>query len=514
MGNLSLWLDERARPAVGHRQALSGDRETDVVVVGAGVAGLTAALELVRAGKKVVVLDAGTIGAGESQRTTSHLTEVLDQRFYEIAQSFDDETATLMARGQRVAIDHIERCVRDLGVDCGFDRRHAYLYAVAEDSEQHEALDRETEACQRLKLAAQRVDVVPEIPLRTGGALCFANQAQIIPGPYLSALAGQIEALGGLIFENTAVTSVDDSDRCEVTTQRGMVTADHVIVATNAPIHTKLQLHVSLENYRTYVVATPWASDRPLPLLWDFCDPYHYLRTQRIGDETYLIVGGEDHLVGEGPESEEPYARLRQYVAVNFGGGTITHQWSGQIVDTADGLPYIGPTRRGSRILVATGFSGNGYTNGTLSGLVLKDVIVGHPNPWADLLSPTRMPTLASVPEVVVHNLNVAKHFVTDRVAEKGSPETLNKGCGQILHVGSEKLAVYRDDSGRLHTMSPVCPHMGCYVQWNGAERSWDCPCHGSRFTAEGHVINGPAVKNLETRDVNPDDLQAPKTHG
>lgn len=504
-GTQSLWWDERAKPAGGDRPALNGDLESEVVVIGAGVAGLTAALELSRNGKKVVVLEAHRVGAGESQRTTSHLTEVLDQRFFEMADSFGDEVAVLMAQGQRMAIDFIERQVSDLNIDCGFSRLDGYLFAAAGNQEQREELEEEARACERLKLGGHRVSSVEGIAMSTGGALRFERQAQLIPGPYLQALARQVEAEGGRIFEQTMVKSVDDSDRCEVVADRGIVVADHVIVATNAPMHTKLMLHVSIENYRSYVVASAWPEDRPLPLLSDLAEPYHYIRTQSIDGGTYLIVGGEDHAVGEGPGDETPYERLREYTAANFGGGPLTHRWSGQIVDTADGLPYIGPTRRGSRILVATGFSGNGYTNGTLAGITLKEAVLGREDPWIATLSPMRVPNLASVHDVVTHNLSVAKHFIGDRLVHGAPLSSIPNGCGQILQVRGERVAVYRDDEGALHGLSPVCTHMGCYVQWNGAERSWDCPCHGSRFGAQGDVINGPAVKNLEPRALHED---------
>ncbi len=511
--NKNLWLDSsRSSATRTSRASLTANLEADVVVVGAGIAGLTTALQLIEQGKRVVVVEANAVGAGESLRTTSHLTYVLDQRFHELAKSHGDEATALIAEGHREAIDQIESYVKKLGVDCGFLRVDGYLFAAADDKQQQEALDKEWEACRRLELGAHRVDGLPEHALRMQGALKFPNQAQLSPAPYLAALAKQIETQGGYIFEGVRVLDVEHKKRCEVATERGVLLADQVVVCSHTPIHTKLQFHATLENLRTYVVAKPWPNDKPVPLLWDLETPYHYIRTQQIENECFLIVGGRDHKVGEGPQDDVPYRRLSEYMALHWGGGEPTHRWSGQILETTDGLPYIGATTPASKVLLATGFSGNGYTNGTLAAMVLSDIICGRPNRWSDILSPTRLPTLAGVGETVSHNLSVAKHFVMDRLPEHAPLAELNNGCGKILKVDGEKVAAYRDDDGVLHTLSPVCPHMGCFVQWNGVERSWDCPCHGSRFTAEGSVLNGPAVKGLAPRG-HVDGEQEPRQH-
>ena len=493
----SLWTDTRETPAF---PPLAGDPHFDVVVVGAGITGLTAARLLVEAGKTVAVLDQDRIGSGTTGGTTAHVTQVPDRWFREIDSKFGRDGTRAFVASSRAALDRIAAWVEGDGIECDYQRVPAYLYT--ESTDEMGELEKEARIAREAGMSAELVREVP-LPFRVAAGVRFDGQARFHPVAYLSGLARRIVERGGQIYEKTRVLEVQEEkgSPCRVITEGGgTVTASQVIFATHTPAGFSL-LHAELEPYRSYVVAVRLRDQLPPDaLFFDTADPYNYTRLQPGERGDLLIVGGKDHPTGEETETEASYRELEAYVRERWNVDSVEYRWSAQFYEPPDGLPLIGEALSSDRVFVATGYSGIGMMFGTLGGMLLTDRILGRPNPWADLYRTTRLKPLAAGPHLAKLNLKTAKHFVQDRVMLPKIQDLseVPLGEGMVVEVEGEKVAVYRGAEGVVHTLSPVCTHAGCFVRWNSGEKSWDCPCHGSRFTPSGGVIEGPAVKGLE----------------
>jgi glycine/D-amino acid oxidase-like deaminating enzyme/nitrite reductase/ring-hydroxylating ferredoxin subunit len=497
-----LWITTTATTPEPHT-AITGDVSVDVAVVGAGITGLTAALALASQGKRVLVIDKDGVGMGETGHTTAHLTEVLDTRYHELIDDFGEETAELVARGSREAIRHIETSARAIG--CEFERVPGYLFT--RDPEDVAELRKEAEALVAVGAAARFVESAP-LPFAIAGAIEIQNQAQLHPRAYVLALANAAAAAGCAIATNTKVDSIEDGTPCRIVTDGGIVTAADVIVAANVPIVNRFFLHTKLAAYRSYVVAGRATRTIARALYWDTADPYHYVRTYDGPDGPMLIVGGEDHKTGQEHDTEERFADVEHWARERFAMDAAMHRWSGQIIETVDGLPFIGRNSASDHTWVATGYSGNGITFGTLAGRILADAILGLANPYAAALEATRIKPIAGAKRYVTENVDFPMHLVGDTLAgaDAKSVAEIPRDAGRLVRVRGRLLAVYRDEADRLHAMSSICTHMKCHVKWNGAEKSWDCPCHGGRFDAKGRVLNGPPVSDLEHVDLSTDE--------
>jgi glycine/D-amino acid oxidase-like deaminating enzyme/nitrite reductase/ring-hydroxylating ferredoxin subunit len=507
----SVWSE--ATPAPPY-PPLDRNVAVDVAVVGGGITGITAGLLLARAGRRVAVVEARRIGKGETGKTTAHLTEALDVPYHTLISRFGLAGARLAAAAQRAAIDRIAAFADECAIPCDF--RHVPGFAFAETKAEVAELEREAVAAQKLGLSVSLVDRAP-LPFPIEGALRFDEQASIHPRIYLQGLERAFVALGGQIFEDTQVVSIDEGTRgndsgvCRVISDRGVVSARAVIVAAHVPIVNRVLLHAKLAAYRSYVLGIDLTGDAGIGdgLYWDLADPYHYIRSQTIADRRYLLVGGEDHKVGEADDTTAPFERLEAYVRARFGRevAPTDYRWSGQIVASADGLPYVGRNSLSHDVYVATGYAGNGITQGTLAAMVLADEICGIEHPLGRLLDATRIKPFASAGAVLSENIDYPKHLLTDRLpGNVGDGEaaltTIAPGEGRVVSLAGERLAVYRNANGQVSALSAVCTHLGCLVHWNTTEKSWDCPCHGSRFDPHGRVLNGPAVSALEAREV------------
>lgn len=497
-------------------QPPEGKLAVDVAIIGAGITGVTAARLLKDAGLKVALIDSRRVGKGETSKTTAHLTEVLDVRYHDLVSSFGLDGAKAAAESQRAAIERIAAFVRDRHIDCQFQRLPGYLYTETEKDAR--SLEQEAEAVRRLGLKAEATRDVP-LPFPVVGALRFENQAQFNPRTYLLALLEGLDGAGSHVFEDAQVLDVQGADKhgpCRVMTDRAVIEAGDVIVAANVPISTKLAMHTKLAAYRSYVVAVALPGPGPAGLFWDTASPYHYIRSHQIDGTWYLVVGGEDHKVGETEDTHMPFERLEAYVTSHFGRtpqGTDL-RWSGQIIEPVDGLPYIGKSPGEDHLYVATGFAGNGMTSGTLAAMILADEVLSATNPWRDLYDATRFKPLASAKSFVSENVDFPKHLVGDRLTRlegRAGLTALPAGEGAVLKLDGEKVAVYRNTRGELVALSPVCTHLGCLVQWNTTEKSWDCPCHGSRFDPQGRVLNGPATAGLQAKPEAVRDAQPPE---
>jgi glycine/D-amino acid oxidase-like deaminating enzyme/nitrite reductase/ring-hydroxylating ferredoxin subunit len=488
----SLW---RATSDSPHFEPLRGDLHVDVAIVGAGITGLTAALLLAERGRSVAVLERDSVGAGETGNTTAHLTVALDARYHYIRRKYGAEEAKLVADASRAAIEKIAELVQRYSIDCHFRRLPGYLYT--EKRKDVSELKNEAAAACEAGLDARWTTDVP-LPFATRGAVLWPNQAQFHPGRYLAALASHARAAGVQIFEQSAANGIEDGEPCVVETPYGRVTAGAVFMATNVPISGFTHVHTLAAAYRTYAIAFEEAGPHPDGLFWDTADPYHYTRWQETEEGTFLIVGGEDHRVGEEEDTEGCFATLAAYANESFGSHPERYRWSGQIIEPHGGLPLMG---RSGNLYVSTGYSGQGMTFGTVGAMVTSDLITGVANRWAELFDHQRVRPHATTREFITENLHFPAHLIPDRLTshdvEAKSTDALEAGEGKILELDGKKVAAYRDDGGRLHCVSPVCTHMKCDVAWNGVEKSWDCPCHGSRFTPDGDVMNGPAHQPL-----------------
>lgn len=499
----SFWID--TQPGRRHPQ-LAGDLQVDVAIVGGGFTGLTTAAMLSKMGVRVAVVDAHRIGGGDSGMTTSHLTVALDSRYKTIAQKFSEKDARLAASSQVAAIDQIAALVSEHQIECDFKRVSATLYAEA--PEDRKLIEDEFAAALKAGLNCALINEVP-LPFRTECGLRFEDQAQLHPLKYLAGLANIIGQNGGYVFEDTRVTDVHESDPVHLATDNGAIHARVIIVATHTPINTRVRLHTKLAAYRSYVLGIQGGAPIPEGLFFDTADPYHYLRNHPSRHGDLLIIGGADHKVGQKEDTRVPFGELERYSRERFGQHRVQYMWSGQVLETVDGLPYIG--KLSERVYVATGFSGNGTTYATIAAMMFCDSITGRENSWEHLYDPTRMKPLASAVRFMTENVDFPAHLVGDRFRNDAeSIAQVDSGEGKIVDHRGKKLAVYRDESGIVKVCSAVCTHLGCIVQFNSAEKSWDCPCHGARFDTDGEVLEGPATKPLARVDER-DSLQPPK---
>ena len=495
--SVPLWLVETNLPVT---PVLDADVRADVCIIGAGMAGLSTAYELALRGIRVVVVEQADIGSGETGRSTAHLTTALDERYSTLQRLHGADGARLAAESHANAIDRISHIVMAENIECGFQRVDGYLMAERGDTDE---LYRELAAARLAGLSeVELVDRALIEPSEKSPALRFPEQAQMDPARYLGAVARGSLARGGSIFTRTRAMTVEGGRDARVQTAEGpIVTAGAVVVATNAPFNNLVALHAKQVAYRTYVVAArvPKGSVAPA-LYWDTDHPFHYVRLDvRDPEADLVIVGGEDHKTGHEVELDERWRRLDAWLRARFpNAARASSRWSGQVMHSHDGLAYIGRNLHDDdNVLVATGDSGNGLTHGAIAGVLLAATIQGEEHPFVRLYDPSRVTLRAGV-ELLRQNLDAVQqyaHWV--EAGDVADEEQIPPGQGAVVRDGVRLLAVYRDLRGNFHRCSAVCPHLGGIVQFNMAEASWDCPCHGSRFDAVGHVIRGPANVDL-----------------
>jgi glycine/D-amino acid oxidase-like deaminating enzyme/nitrite reductase/ring-hydroxylating ferredoxin subunit len=492
----SVWAATAAMPEF---PPLQENVHVDVCVIGAGIAGLTTAYLLARAGKRVAVLDDGPVGGGMTRVTTAHITNMLDDRYFEVERLHGREGARLAADSHTAAIDRIETIVKQEHIDCDFARLDGYLFLA--EGDRRATLERELEAAHRAGLrAVELVERAPYASFDTGPCLRFPSVAQFHPLKYLARLAQAIQHEGGRIHTGSHVDELEGGVPGVVHAGKHVVTGDAIVVATNVPINDRVAIHTKQAPYMTYVIGARVPRDSvPQVLSWDTGDPYHYLRLQN----DLLIVGGEDHKSGQASDSPERTARLEAWARARFPAmGPLEFAWGGQVMESQDYLAFIGRNPMDhDNVYVVTGDSGMGITHGTIAGMLLTDLILGRRNPWEALYDPSRV-TLRAADAFARENSNVALQYAEWLTGgDVESADQIAPGSGAIVRRGLEKIAAYRDEQGRLHERLAGCPHLGCVVHWNRAETTWDCPCHGSRFDCYGKVINGPANRDLAPAD-------------
>jgi glycine/D-amino acid oxidase-like deaminating enzyme/nitrite reductase/ring-hydroxylating ferredoxin subunit len=494
----SLWL-ETAPPT--DYPPLDRDITVEVAVLGGGVAGLTTALLLARSGVGVAVLDAGQVGRGVSGHSTAKVTSLHSLTYADLASSRGEDHAHVYGEANEAGIATIARYTRELAIECDLRRRPNFTFTESED--EVDQIRDEADQAAGLGLPSSFVQGDIGLPWDVEGAVRFGDQAEFHPTKYLVGIAQAVRGAGGQIYERTRAVDVDDGDPCKVRAENGReVRASHVVVATHYPFLDRSGFFARVHPERSYVLAVRIRGNVPQGMYID--TQGHSLRSQPApGGGELLLVGGASHKVGQADEAEK-YRYLEAYARERFDVESIDYRWSTQDNIPLDKVPYVGKLAPFSkRVLVATGFRKWGYANGTAAAIVLADVVKGNEHPWASTFDSNRLGPPSAAAEFVKENVNVGRRFFQDRL-KRGSAGNVPPGEGAIVRDGVGQAAVHRDDKGDLHALSARCTHLGCIVEWNTAERSWDCPCHGSRFGVDGAVLQGPAVKPLQRRKAKP----------
>jgi glycine/D-amino acid oxidase-like deaminating enzyme/nitrite reductase/ring-hydroxylating ferredoxin subunit len=484
---------------------LKTDIEVDVAIVGGGLTGLTAAYLLATEGARVALIDRGSLASADTGHTTAHLTYVTDYRLHELVDHFGKDGAQAFWQAGSQAIDKIESIAAKLSIDCEFKRVPGYLHQSRRHQDKDSAdeinrLRRDLELAQELGFSVSWTDSVPYANLP---GIRFEDQAKFHPRKYLSGLVNALRAMNVQIFEHTSYEEMEEKPTA-VRANGKRIKCDYVVIATHNPVMgmqgmlsaTLQQTKLSL--YSSYVLGArlPTASV-PEGLYWDTHDPYDYLRVDNQVDHQYVIFGGDDVKTGQEPDTARVFETLAARFTSMFPQAQITHRWMGQVVETDDGLPFIG--ENASRQFIATGFCGNGFTLGTVAAVMATERFMARDHQCSDLFRVDRKAFHGGVWRYLKENIDYPTHLVKDRLKKPELQfEDLENGQGGLVMMDGEKVAAYRADNGELQLCSPTCTHMGCLVKWNNVDRTWDCPCHGSRFKPDGAVFSGPAEKPLE----------------
>ncbi|HUR49545.1 MAG TPA: FAD-dependent oxidoreductase [Acidimicrobiales bacterium] len=495
--NPSLWVDT-CRPE-NPSNVLTGDLKADVVVIGGGITGLVTAALLADEGSDVAVVEAGRLASGVTGYTTAKVTVLHGMKYAHLEETHGADAARAYAEANSAGLTTIDDLILRYEIDCEWEPASAFTYTT-KSSEVDKIAD-EAAAAQRAGLAAVTT-AETELPFEVAAAVRLDEQAQFHPRKFCLGLASALEERGVRIFEDSRVLDVDDKSPCKVQCASGTIEAEWVILATHLPFLDRGLFFAKAYPERSYALAWKRAAEtgglRGMYLSSD--QPTRSLRSSADG---HLIMGGESHKVGTEPDTPGRYDAIESWARENFGPGEVTHKWSAQDPISVDGMPYVGRQLPGSNVLVATAFAKWGMTNGAASARILTDLISGRDNPWAESFDATRIGGAITSSTFYKENFDaVGRHLIGDRLKTLKPPsaDTLQPGEGGICPWKGEKVAAYRDESGEIHAVSPVCTHVGCLVAFNPAETTWDCPCHGSRYTVEGEVIEGPALRNLEPK--------------
>lgn len=474
----------------------------DTIIVGAGITGITLAKELQNRGRKCLLLEKENPGFGTTGGTTAHINNFFDSSYDEIIGNFGEKSAVILADSAKETTRYIKQNILHYHISCDFNECSYYLFSA--DEKQTKKLDKILEAHHKVGIETEQTFAIP-FSLKFDKAIEIKGQSQFHPLRYINKLLKEYIKEGGAVITGTQVTDFKNKDGVvTVTTDNNLeFTSKNLVWATHIPPGNN-RFSVLLAPYRSYAVTLQLENPvKTMAQTADLYDPYHYARYHKSDDKYYLIVGGFDHKTGDEKDTEKHFEDLIEYVNENFKYKEIVAKWSSQFYQSADGLPYIGRMPGENNIYISTGFTGNGMTFGTMTSLIIPDLLEDKETELAKLLSPSRLKPIASAGGVLDEVVNASLHFVKDKFSADKISELneISNGEGKIIKHDGATYAAYRDHKAELHLLSPVCPHTGCNVAWNPSEVSWDCPCHGSRFSIEGKLLNGPAMSDLEKID-------------
>jgi len=495
----SLWRDTTPLPAYPQ---LAADADTDVAVVGAGLAGLMTAYLLVREGLRVTVLEAGSILNGTTGYTTAKISAQQNSIYDKLMRNLGEEHARAYYQANRHGLEQIRAIAEELGIECELEEQTNYVYATTDSGVKQ--LEKEWNAYEKLGLRGEQLTELP-IPVRIKGAIAMRGEAQFHPLFFLKGLMEQLAGKGAQLYEHTRAVELntDHEARPQVVTDSGLrVVARHVVVATHFPFCDGIGMYYArLHAERSYVVAAKPATAFPGGMYISKDSPTRSLRSANLRGETVVLVGGENHKTGQQISTLDRYRELERFGEQVLGSRSIPYRWSAQDLSTLDQVPYIGPiTDKHPNVYVATGFGKWGMSNGSAAASLIRDCIMERDNPFKELYKPSRFHVKSDVKSFVVQNADVAKSLVTGKLEPVTlTPLALEPGQGAVVEVNGKRCGAFRDEQGDYHVVDTTCTHMGCELEWNDGERSWDCPCHGSRFAPDGQVIEGPALRPLKT---------------
>ncbi|HTN47284.1 MAG TPA: FAD-dependent oxidoreductase [Flavipsychrobacter sp.] len=470
----------------------------DVVIVGAGITGVSCAIQLASAGKNCLLLEAANVGFGSTGGTTAHLNTFFDASYYEVIKNFGLENARLLAHAGREALSIIRQRIMQYRISCDFLERSGYLFAL--DEKQAEELEKIKEGSDQVGITMQFTSKNP-FPIPFTKMVAIPGQAQFHPIKYIQSLVQAYLEMGGNLVEQCRVLKAAESEEdITIETSKGTIKACHLIYATHIPPGIST-MHFFNAPYRSYAIAVKLkAGTYPQALGYDLQDPYHYYRTQIIDGQEYLIAGGEDHKTGHMEDNGACFKKLEHYVRQYFDVKEVAYHWSSQYYIPTDGLPFIGIAPGNThRTLIATGYNGNGMMFGTLAAKICADLIIKGQSEYRELFNPSRIKPMAGFSNTLKEALDVTVHFVKDKLSvEKiNSLAELSDNEAKVVKYEGHSYAIFKDHFGTSHILKSSCTHMGCNVSWNSAEQSWDCPCHGARYDIEGNVLTAPAIKGL-----------------
>ena len=492
--NTSLWQDSVNE--FGSPGNIDSSVLYDVVIVGGGITGISTALLLQTAGMNCLLLEAHNLCFGTTGGTTAHINTLLDVPYSTIEKNFNKEKSKQMAASVTEAVNLIHDNINNYSIDCDYKTAVAILFA--QDDKQRDELEKISKATNDAGIENNFIEEI-SIPISFLKAIQVPGQAKFNPVRYVHSLAAQFQKAGGTIIQECRVLSADENENVIIETSKGKCRSKFLVYATHIPPGVNL-LHFRCMPYRSYAMAVTLKNDAyPGDLIYDMYDPYHYYRTQEIDGQQYFIVGGYDHKTAHEDNQEYCFLKLESHIRKHFDIDKVEYKWSSQYYESPDGLPYIGQLPGHEKIYVATGYGGNGMPYSHVAALSLKRTICNEENPYQDLYDPNRLKPVAGFSNFVSHNADVVKQFASKFFSGEDLKELgeLATNEGKIVKYKDEKLAIFKDENGAVHALSPICTHVGCEVKWNNAERSWDCPCHGTRYSYDGRVMTGPAVKNL-----------------
>jgi len=478
---------------------LNENIKADVAIIGGGIAGISCAYLLAKEGIKVAIIEADHILQGTTGHTTAKITSQHGLIYDKIKNQISAELAQQYAAANESAIRLIEKITNDHHIDCDFTLQTAYLFT--QQDEYIQQINDETKAAASLGIKATYLEEIPfSIPIKA--AVRFDNQAQFHPRKYLLALAREIINIGSYIFEQSRVIDIEENNPYILTTAQGKkISAEKVIIASHYPCYNKAGLYFTrIYSERSYAVAIKSGKKYPGGMYINAEQPTRSLRNQLTPDGEIILVGGEHHKTGQGEDTIKHYEALIDFAKEIFTVEDIPYRWSTQDCMTLDDIPYIGRfTANTPNLYITTGYGKWGMTNSTASAMLLRDLIIKGTSPWEEVYDPSRQTLAASAKNFLVENLDVAEKFITGKLSPLPKDVDIAPGEGKIVEANGQRTGAYRDEKGTLHLVDTTCTHLGCELSWNSAEKYWDCPCHGSRFSYEGEIIDGPTVKPLRT---------------